>query len=148
MKRPLARIATLDGVKNVGRARRNALRSHNAAAAIGRGSGLAAIAQLQTCRTVVRLGMIERVVNCLFIIVPVGAICVGNYLIGRSWTRLDHNPWAGKFLGGTFSTPNPGWNPGALDLAKIHQRGRIAMTTAPVMFSAVVGVTFISFFTR
>ena len=52
MKRPLARIATLDGVKNVGRARRNALRSHNAAAAIGRGSGLAAIAQLLPFRTV------------------------------------------------------------------------------------------------
>lgn len=103
---------------------------------------------LRTCRTVVRLGMMERVVSCLFIVVPVGAICVVNYLIGRSWTRLDHNPWAGKFLGGTFDTPNPGWNPGALDLAKIHQRGRITMTMAPVIFLAVAGVTVIYVFTR
>lgn len=104
--------------------------------------------QLPSCRTVVTLGMMERVVSCLFIVVPVGAICVANYLIGRSWTRLDHNPWAGKFLGGAFSTPNPGWNPGSLDLAKIHQRGRITMTMAPVIFLAVTGVTVIYFFTR
>ena len=48
MKRPEARIATLDGAKNVSRARRNAFLLHTATAAIGRGSGLAASAQ---CRT-------------------------------------------------------------------------------------------------
>ena len=92
--------------------------------------------------------MTEHALYCLFTVVAVGAVCVANYLIGWSWTRLDHNPWARKFLGGTFSTPNPGLNPGALDLATIHRRGRNLMVMAPVTFSAVTAAAVIYFFTR
>ena len=55
-----------------------------------------------------------------------------NVLIGLRWSRLDHNPWSDRFLGGTFSTPNPGWNPGAMSVDTINRRGRRLMVTAPV----------------
>jgi hypothetical protein len=90
--------------------------------------------------------MIDKIESCLFVIVPLGAICACNYFIGRSWVRLDRNPWTGKFLGGTFSAPNPGWNPGSMDLDEIHDSGRRLMTFAPVIFLAVAAVTTIFVF--
>ncbi len=79
--------------------------------------------------------------NTLVLILAVAGICIANVMIGRYWSRLDHNPWSGQFLGGAFWGPTPGWNPGAMDLAKIRQRGRVLMIAAPVasiLFLAVV----------
>jgi hypothetical protein len=71
-------------------------------------------------------------------------IAMLNVLIGLRWSRLDHNPWTGRFFGGTFSTPNPGWNPGAMSVDTINRRGRRLMVTAPIaalIFLIVVLVT-------
>jgi hypothetical protein len=81
--------------------------------------------------------------QCLFIVVSVGVICILNFFIGRSWNRLDHNPWSGKFLGGTFSTPSPGLNPGSLDVTTIRRRGRVLMRLAPIVFCMVSGIVVI-----
>ena len=79
-----------------------------------------------------------------FVIVAILGITTMNVLIGLRWSRLDHNPWTGRFLGGTFSTPNPGWNPGAMSVDTINRRGRRLMITAPIvaiLFLIVVFVT-------
>ena len=70
--------------------------------------------------------------NTLVLILAVAGICLAKVMIGRHWSRLDHNPWSGQFLGGAFWGPTPGWNPGAMDLARIRQRGRMLMIAAPV----------------
>ncbi|KQM71757.1 MULTISPECIES: hypothetical protein [unclassified Sphingomonas] len=82
--------------------------------------------------------------NTAVLILAVAGICAANMMIGRHWSRLDHNPWSGEFLGGTVWGPTPGWNPGAMDLARIRQRGRVLMIAAPVasiLFLVVVIVS-------
>jgi hypothetical protein len=79
----------------------------------------------------------DRFGNYLFFLGGVSLICLLNYATGRAWSRLDHNPWTGKFLGGRLSGPSPGWNPGALDVAEIRQRGRAMMTLSPIAFCII-----------
>ncbi|MES3091694.1 conserved hypothetical protein [Sphingomonas sp. T1] len=76
--------------------------------------------------------MDARIVNTLVLILAVVGICAANMILGRHWSRLDHNPWSGDFRGETFWGPTPGWNPGALDIGKIRQRGRVLMIAAPI----------------
>ena len=70
----------------------------------------------------------------LITIAFLAGICVMNALYGRHWSKLDHNPWAGKFLGGTFSTPAPGLNPGSLSVEALRRRGRHLMLAQPILF--------------
>ena len=73
-------------------------------------------------------------------------VCALNCRIGYGWTRLDHNPWSGKFLGGSFSGPTPGWNPGALEVAEIRRRGRRLMIATPIIFAlATLLITYLTY---
>ncbi|MES2097650.1 MAG: hypothetical protein V4459_12905 [Pseudomonadota bacterium] len=77
----------------------------------------------------------------LMLIAGVGAICALNYVIGLSWSQLNHNPWSGKFLGGLFSGPKPpSLNPGRMKLEKIREHGRVMMVMAPIIFTTVTVV--------
>ncbi|MDB5681684.1 MAG: hypothetical protein JWO16_1489 [Sphingomonas bacterium] len=86
--------------------------------------------------------------HVIFIVGIIGflaAICAVNYYTGYRWTQLDHNPWAGKFLGGSFSGYTPGWNPGALDVEEIRKRGRRLMIAAPIVFVIALLIAIIIF---
>ncbi|HEX4692976.1 hypothetical protein [Sphingomonas sp.] len=76
----------------------------------------------------------------LILIAAAAAIGAYNYYLGYEWSRLDHNPWAGKFLGGNFSGPTPGWNPGAKSVDEIRRYGREMMTVVPIVTVVMVAI--------
>ncbi|MBS1831288.1 MAG: hypothetical protein JST65_01165 [Acidobacteria bacterium] len=73
-------------------------------------------------------------------LIAIVGISTYNFLLGRQWSRLDHNPWTGRPLGGFFSTPHPGVVPARLSVDQIRRRGRIMMIMAPFIcvFGAVI----------
>lgn len=87
--------------------------------------------------------------NTLVLILAVFAICMGNVMLGRHWSRLDHNPWSRSSSERVLdpdadSEPVPGWNPGTMDVAKIRQRGRQLMIAAPIASIVFVVVVMVS----
>ena len=71
----------------------------------------------------------------LLICLVAAAICAINAWTGWQWTKLDHNPWMGKPLGGMFSgMVRPGPVPSLLSVEQINARGWMLLTIAPIVF--------------
>ncbi|MBD8618676.1 hypothetical protein C8J45_10760 [Sphingomonas sp. PP-CE-3G-477] len=89
--------------------------------------------------------------NTLVLILAVFVLCMANVMLGRHWSRLDHNPWSRSSSDRVLdidpevdSEPVPGWNPGTMDVAKIRQRGRQLMIAAPIASVVFVVVVMVS----
>lgn len=74
----------------------------------------------------------------LILLIAPATIGAYNYYLGYTWSRLTHNPWKGRFLGGSFLGPVPGWNPGAKSVEEIRKYGRDMMTVVPFATGAVM----------
>ena len=74
----------------------------------------------------------------LFLVI-VSLICVGVFLNGVRFARMDRNPWAGRTM---FGQPVSGHD---LPIKKVKMLGRIQMIAAPIfflIFAAMIGGMF------
>jgi len=79
-----------------------------------------------------------------FFLLGVPPMAVANIVMGYRWSRLDHNPWAGRFLGGSLSGPTPRWNPSDMSVDEINQRGRRLMIASPITATLFLVVVFVT----
>jgi hypothetical protein len=76
------------------------------------------------------------------LILVIVVICAVNAWLGRRWSRLDRNPWAGLPLGGMFQgLGRPAFVPARLSVAQLNARGRIQLYLSPIVFA--LGILFI-----
>ena len=66
------------------------------------------------------------------------AVGMANVVIGLRWSRIDHNPWADKPLGGIFSGPSPSLLPASLSVEAINARGRRMAILSPIAAVAML----------
>ena len=75
----------------------------------------------------------------LVLLAMAAAVGALNYLVAHHWSKLDHNPWAGKFWHGNFhGFGRPGWNPGKMTVEQIRKRGREDMTAIPIVYLVII----------